>query len=66
MGLLPGNYVKCIGMNGKGGKCKAPLGKHIGHKKVWGTWYGQIPAQPATKVSPPQKSKRPIKPGWFR
>jgi hypothetical protein len=62
--MLPGHYKKCAGMN-KDGKCRAKLGTHIGHKKVWGNWYGQVPAKPETKVSPPQKSKRPIKPGWW-
>lgn len=44
VGFLPGNYEKCHGMN-KDGKCKAGYLalRHMGHKKVWGVWYGQIP-----------------------
>lgn len=46
-----GDWKKCIGMN-KDGRCRAP--NHLGHKKVWGTWYGQVPYR---KPPPLQRDK---------
>jgi hypothetical protein len=63
--FLPGSWKKCVGMN-RNGKCVAPLGTHLRHRKSFGTWYGQVADRKAIEVSKPSKSKRPIKPGWFR
>lgn len=64
MGFLPGNWKKCTGMN-RNGKCVAPAGTHIRHKKSFGSWYGQVPDQPEKKVTK-KKDDRQVKPGWFR
>jgi hypothetical protein len=52
----------CSGMN-KDGKCRARIGNHISHKKVWGKWYGQVPDPTVYQVGPrvkngPQKIRR--------
>lgn len=53
--MTGGDWKKCIGMN-RNGKCVAP--NHLGHKKVWGTWYGQVPSRKATQLQRDKRKKK--------
>ena len=57
--FTPGVWKKCTGMN-RDGKCAAPLGVHLTHKKSWGSWYGQVAVRdmpPRGKPNGPQKRR---------
>ena len=56
MGFLAGNWQKCLGMN-KDGKCRAGV-RHLGHKKSWGVWYGQVAKNPKDQPKLPDGRKK--------
>lgn len=57
MGLPGGAWKPCIGMN-KDGKCRSTgLLGHLGHKKVFGTWYGQVPDRKPPKFQTDKGTK---------
>jgi hypothetical protein len=52
-----GRWEKCPGKNSDRGQCKAPLGRHLTHKKYWadGKWYGQLASKEPTKLQKPKR-----------
>lgn len=52
-------WKKCTGKN-RDGKCVAK--NHLGHKKVWGVWYGQVPDPTLSRVELQRNNREQPKP----